>query len=66
MSLIGNAIAQIPVESAANEHRGRTLDRFTVSVFGALIRAGVGPLLFAGIVAPLIFGPIFGQNWAYT
>lgn len=63
MSLIGAAIAQVYLSRAPDEHRGNRLAGFTTSVLGGLLKTGVGPLLFAGIVAPVLFAPVFGAQW---
>ena len=63
MGLIGTAISQVYLSRAPEEHRAGTLDTFTTRIFGALIRSGAGPLLFAGFVAPELFALVFGEPW---
>jgi len=63
MALVGVAISQVYLSRAPEEHRAGRLGPFTVEVFGGLLKAGVGPLLFVGIVAPVIFPIIFGGAW---
>jgi O-antigen/teichoic acid export membrane protein len=63
MSLVGSAIGQVYLSRAADEYRAGRLGSLTAAVFGGLIKAGVGPLVFAGIVSPLVFGFIFGSEW---
>jgi len=63
MALIGNAVAQVYLSRAPQEYRDGTLDTFTTSVLGGLLKAGVGPFVFAGLVAPQAFSIIFGQEW---
>lgn len=63
MMLIGGAIAQVYLSHAPEEFRKGTLDSFTLRVLGGLAKTGVGPLLFAGIVAPPVFEVIFGSEW---
>lgn len=63
MSILGSAIAQVYLSRAPNEFRAGTLGRFTTSIFGGLLRSGVGPLVFAGIVAPEAFAIVFGKEW---
>src|SRR5262249_7392564 len=51
-SLIGGAAGQVYLAHAAEEYRAGRLGTFTVTVVGGLFKAGAGPLLLAGIVAP--------------
>ncbi|MDM0053464.1 lipopolysaccharide biosynthesis protein [Variovorax sp. J22R115] len=63
MGLIGGSIAQVYLSRAPEELRAGTLGSFSAEVLGGLLRTGVGPLLFIGILAPQIFSVLFGQNW---
>lgn len=63
MSLIGNAISQVYVSRAPDELRAGRLGIFTTDVLAGLLRIGVGPICFAGIVAPDIFEFVFGPDW---
>ncbi len=63
MSLIGNAVAQVYMSQAPAAHREGDLGAFTVRILGGLMRTGVGPLIFAGIVAAPAFAIIFGAEW---
>lgn len=63
LSLVGNAIGQVYLSRAAAEYRVGRLGSLTADVFGGLIKTGAGPLIFAGIVSPLAFGFIFGDEW---
>lgn len=63
ISLIGNAVAQVYMSQAPTEHRAGNLGVSTARIFGGLMRAGVGPLLFAGIVAAPAFAIVFGAEW---
>lgn len=63
MALIGSAVSQVYLSRAADEHRAGRLASFTATVIGGLARVGVGPLVFAGLVAPFLFEPIFGADW---
>jgi hypothetical protein len=40
------------------------LGSFTTEVLGGLLKTGVGPLVFAGIVSPFAFAYVFGADWA--
>lgn len=63
MSLIGSATAQVYLSRAPEEYRSGTLGIFTSKILGGLLRTGVGPLIFAGIVAPIGFSILFGERW---
>lgn len=63
MNLIGNAISQVYLAHAPEEYRAGTLGKFTASILGGLMKTGVGPLLFAALVAPQAFVLIFGEKW---
>ncbi len=63
MALIGTAISQVYMSRAPAEFRAGTLGAFTGGVIVQLIRIGVGPLIFLGIVSPFLFGYIFGPSW---
>lgn len=63
MGLLGTAIGQVFLSHAPHEHRLGQLGSFTASVFRGLLKTGVGPLIFGGLLAPVLFGKIFGDNW---
>jgi O-antigen/teichoic acid export membrane protein len=63
MTLLGGAVSQVYLSRAAQEHREQRLGTFTTEVFGRLLRLGVGPIVFAGLVAPDAFTIVFGQDW---
>lgn len=63
MGLIGGAIGQVYLSRAPEEYREGRLGTFTVTILGGLMKAGVGPLVFAGIVAPAAFTLVFGESW---
>lgn len=63
MALIGSAIGQVYISHAAREHREGRLGVFTEDVFIKLMKIGVGPILAAGILAPSLFGFVFGAEW---
>lgn len=64
MALLGGAVSQVYLSRAPEAHRNGTLSTFTAEVLGNLLRLGLGPILFAGITAPVLFPLIFGQEWA--
>lgn len=63
MGLIGGAIGQVYLSRAPDEYREGRLGTFTVTILGGLMKAGVGPLAFAGIAAPTVFALVFGESW---
>lgn len=63
MGLIGTAVSQVYLSRAPEEHRAGRLNSFTAGIFGALIKSGVGPLVFAGFIAPELFAIVFGSEW---
>lgn len=63
MGLIGGAIGQVYLSKAPEEYRSGRLGSFTANILGGLMKTGVGPLIFAGIVAPAVFAFVFGPGW---
>lgn len=63
MSLIGSAVSQAFLSSAAQEHRQGTMGDFSSRIVAGLMKTGLGPLAFVGIVAPFVFPMVFGREW---
>lgn len=63
MKLVGNSIAQVFVVSAAKKYRENKLDEFTKITINRLIKVGIGPIIFIGIIAPEACEIIFGNEW---
>jgi O-antigen/teichoic acid export membrane protein len=63
MALVGTAIGQVYLSRAAGEYRADKLGDFTADIFAGLLKVGVGPLLFAGIVSPVAFVIVFVEAW---
>jgi O-antigen/teichoic acid export membrane protein len=63
LTLVGRSIAQVFLASAAEHHRTGTLGHFTGATIEKLFKIGVGPLIFACIVAPQVFILVFGEEW---
>lgn len=63
MGLIGSSISQVYFSRAVDEHRNGNLGVFTARTIGGLAKTGVGPIIFAGIIAPSLFGLVFGEKW---
>lgn len=64
MTLLGSSISQVYVSRAPTEYREGRLAPFTLSIMRRLVLVGVGPLILAGALAPLVFPWIFGADWA--
>jgi O-antigen/teichoic acid export membrane protein len=63
IGIIGNAVAQVYISRAPAEYRSGNLEEFTASIIAGLLKTGVGPVIFIGILAPTAFGVIFGNEW---
>lgn len=63
IGLIGGAVSQVYLSRAPEEYRAGQLGPFTLKAIAGLMRTGVGPLLFAGIVSPVAFPIVFGDDW---
>lgn len=63
LTLIGGAVSQVYLSCAPQELRSGTLSQFTANIINGLIRSGVGPIIFAGILLPIFFPLIFGKSW---
>lgn len=63
IGLIGSAVGQVYLSRAPDEDRAGRLGVFTANIMGGLIKTGVGPLAFAGVVAPGVFAIVFGEEW---
>jgi len=63
MGLIGTAVSQVYLSRAPSEYRAGVLGPFTARMIGGLMKTGVGPLIFAGVIAPVVFPIIFGEKW---
>ena len=64
MSLLGSSISQVYMSRAPEELRAGRLAPFTLGIMKQLVQVGVGPLIFVGLVAPVVFPWIFGPDWA--
>jgi O-antigen/teichoic acid export membrane protein len=63
MGLLGTAVGQVFLSRAPQEFRLGHLGRFTASVVGGLLKTGIGPLIFGGLLAPDLFAKVFGEEW---
>lgn len=63
LAVLGNAVGQVYLSGAPQAYREGELNQYTLKTLRGLIKAGTGPLLFAGLVSPLLFSAIFGAAW---
>lgn len=63
LTLLGNSISQVYVSRAPTEYREGRLGPFTLSIMRRLVLVGVGPLILAGALAPVLFPWLFGPDW---
>lgn len=63
LALIGRSVGQVFLAEAAERHREGTLKRFTRSTAKKLVTFGAPPLVVIGLLAPFVFGFIFGEGW---
>lgn len=63
IGLVGGAVSQVYLSRAPEEMRAGQLASFTLQAIAGLVRTGIGPLLFAGMVSPVAFPLIFGADW---
>lgn len=63
IQLLGGSIRQVYLSRAPEEFRQGTLAIFTAKVLKGLITTGIGPIIFIGVLAPIIFPLIFGEPW---
>ncbi|RIX79395.1 hypothetical protein D3H34_14945 [Acidovorax cavernicola] len=63
LTLIGGAVSQVYLSQAPEELRNGNLGAFTAKVLSGLMRTGVGPLVFIGVISPTLFPIVFGENW---
>lgn len=63
MALFGTAVGQVFISQAPHENRNGNLAKFTIHIFERLLKTGVGPLVAGGILAPVVFSTIFGNQW---
>lgn len=63
MSLIGSSVGQVYLSHGAAAHRDGNIASLANSTLSGLLKVGVGPLIFAGIVASEVFSVVFGPEW---
>lgn len=63
IALLGNAISQVYLSQAPLSERKGELAALSKNMLSRLAKVGIGPLLFAAIVAPTVFPIVFGSEW---
>lgn len=63
MGVIGSSLAQVFFPEATENLRQGNLDQITLKLFKQLVSLGMVPILLLTIVAPDLFGIIFGSRW---
>lgn len=63
MGLMGTSVGQVFLAEAPRKHAEGELAEFTAGIMSGLAKVGVGPLVFAGMAAPPVFGLVFGEDW---
>jgi O-antigen/teichoic acid export membrane protein len=63
MALLGTAVGQVFLSRAPQEFRLGRLGTFTATIVGGLLKTGIGPLIFGGLLAPDLFAKVFGEEW---
>lgn len=66
VSLIGGAVSQVFYSKAIHAKQDGKLNNLVVESLTGLIKAGVFPLVFFGILAPTICMIVFGKEWERT
>jgi len=65
MALIGGSISQVFFAETAAEDQIKHKE-ITIKTVTGLFKTGVGPLIFIGLIADIIFPIIFGKDWSRT
>ena len=64
MTLLGAAVAQVYVVDAPGMMRRGELWHFTIKTIWSMMKIGGPIILTVALLAPFLFAPIFGQEWA--
>lgn len=63
MALVGNAISQVYYAQAPDAFRVGSLPLLSAGILRQVAKFGIGPLIFASIVASEVFAIAFGERW---
>lgn len=63
VTMIGTAVGQVYLSKAPKKLRDGSLPEFNARVLSGLIRLGIAPLVVFGLIAPVVFSTVFGDEW---
>lgn len=63
MALVGQSVAQVFIAEAPERLRAGTLPAFTRRTSLTLFKLGAAVLIPVGLLSPLVFPPLFGDEW---
>lgn len=63
IALIGGSVSQVYSSRAVTELNKGTLLQFTKSIMKRLFLLGIGPMLIASVLGPLVVPNLFGSEW---
>lgn len=64
MALIGNAVGQVYLSGAPEQHRAGALTAYTLATIRRLARLAAAPLAFMAVLSPAVFEWVFGAGWS--
>lgn len=64
MALIGNAVGQVYLSGAPEQHRAGALTDYTMATVRRLAALAVAPLAFMAVLSPAVFEVVFGSGWS--
>lgn len=64
MALIGSSVSQVFIAAAPAKLRDGTLAAFTRRTMWTLFRTGAPPIVAVGVLSPMLFPLVFGEEWA--
>lgn len=64
VALVSGAVSQVYLSKAPEEFRAGNIKPLTLGLISGLIKIGVGPIVFVGMVAHLIVPIVFGSDWS--
>lgn len=64
VALVGRSVGQVYLSRAPDELREGNLALFSANLLRGLIKVGVGPILFVGVVAQFTSALFFGSEWS--